>query len=144
MLPDVVLNYLVGTPEKLYNLELKDFYGDDYDRLRPLNYVIVDVVMLCFSIMSPQSLVAVEDTWAPEAKKFVPNAPTVLVGIRGTCFDEEDDETDASMEARLRKMNLEPVTEVAARRVMERIGAVEYVECNLQEMEDMETAFKQV
>ena len=53
---------------------------EDYDRLRPLSYPNTDIVMLSFSIDSPDSLTNVEDLWKPELDHFCPNVPIILVG----------------------------------------------------------------
>ncbi|KAH7708116.1 transforming protein RhoA [Aphelenchoides avenae] len=53
---------------------------EDYDRIRPLSYPDVDVVMICFSIGSPDSLGNIPEKWAPEARHFCPNVPIILVG----------------------------------------------------------------
>ena len=57
---------------------------EDYDRLRPLSYPNTDIIMVCFSIDSPDSLTNVEDLWKPELDLFCPNVPIILVGKLGT------------------------------------------------------------
>jgi small GTP-binding protein len=48
-------------------LALWDTAGqEDYDRLRPLSYPNTDVILMCFSIDSPDSLENVPEKWAPE------------------------------------------------------------------------------
>ena len=53
---------------------------EDYDRLRPLSYPDTNVILMCFSIDSPESLENIADKWAPEVKHFCPNVPIILVG----------------------------------------------------------------
>ena len=53
---------------------------EDYDRLRPLSYPNTDILMVCFSVDSPDSLTNVEDLWKPELDLFCPNVPIILVG----------------------------------------------------------------
>ena len=53
---------------------------EDYDRLRPLSYPDTDVILICFSIDSPDSLHNIPDKWVPEVKHFCPKVPFVLVG----------------------------------------------------------------
>ena len=53
---------------------------EDYDRLRPLSYPNTDILMVCFSIDSPDSLQNVKDLWKPELDLFCPTVPIILVG----------------------------------------------------------------
>ena len=53
---------------------------EDYDRLRPLSYPDTDVILMCFSIDSPDSLENIPEKWTPEVKHFCPNVPIILVG----------------------------------------------------------------
>ena len=50
-------------------LALWDTAGqEDYDRLRPLSYPDTDVILMCFSIDSPDSLENIPEKWTPEVK----------------------------------------------------------------------------
>ncbi len=72
-------------------LALWDTAGqEDYDRLRPLSYPDTDVILMCFSIDSPDSLENIPEKWTPEVKHFCPNVPIILVGnkkVRNTGFE---------------------------------------------------------
>jgi len=39
-----------------------------------------DVILMCFSIDSPDSLENIPEKWNPEVKHFCPNVPVVLIG----------------------------------------------------------------
>ena len=66
---------------KQVELALWDTAGqEDYDRLRPLSYPNTDVILMCFSIDSPDSLENIPEKWTPEVKHFCPNVPIILVG----------------------------------------------------------------
>lgn len=66
---------------KQVELALWDTAGqEDYDRLRPLSYPDTDVILMCFSIDSPDSLENIPEKWTPEVKHFCPNVPIILVG----------------------------------------------------------------
>ena len=68
-------------PSKQVELALWDTAGqEDYDRLRPLSYPDTDVILMCFSIDSPDSLENIPEKWTPEVKHFCPNVPIILVG----------------------------------------------------------------
>lgn len=54
-------------------LALWDTAGqEDYDRLRPLSYPDTDVILMCFSVDSPDSLENIPEKWTPEVK-FINN-----------------------------------------------------------------------
>jgi len=62
-------------------LDLWDTAGqEDYDRLRPLSYGGADVVIICYSIDTPKSLINVIDKWVPEVRYFCKEVPVILVG----------------------------------------------------------------
>ena len=68
-------------------LALWDTAGqEDYDRLRPLSYPDTDVILMCFSIDSPDSLENIPEKWTPEVKHFCPNVPIILVGNKKVSF----------------------------------------------------------
>lgn len=52
-------------------LALWDTAGqEDYDRLRPLSYPDTDVILMCFSVDSPDSLENIPEKWTPEVSCF--------------------------------------------------------------------------
>ena len=57
---------------------------EDYERLRVLSYPNTDVILLCFSVDSPDSLENVAEKWDAEIKYFCPDVPVVLVGKHST------------------------------------------------------------
>ena len=59
---------------------------EDYDRLRPLSYPDTDVILMCFSIDSPDSLDNIPEKWTPEVRHFCPNVPIILVGNKKVCL----------------------------------------------------------
>ncbi len=66
---------------EIINLNFYKIAGqEDYDRLRPLSYPDTDVILMCFSIDSPDSLENIPEKWNPEVKHFCPNVPVVLIG----------------------------------------------------------------
>lgn len=74
---------------KRVQLGLWDTAGqEDYDRLRPLSYPQTDVLLLCFSLVSPASAANVTARWAPELRRHCPKTPVLLVGTK---LDLRDD-----------------------------------------------------
>lgn len=62
----VTLNH---NPHPILQVELAlwDTAGqEDYDRLRPLSYPDTDVILMCFSVDSPDSLENIPEKWTPE------------------------------------------------------------------------------
>jgi len=83
--PTVFENYVAdvevdGIPVKL---ALWDTTGqEDYDRLRPLSYVDSHVILICFSIDSPDSLDNVTSKYISEVYHFCAGIPFILVGCK--------------------------------------------------------------
>ena len=81
--PTVFENYVkeLTVDDKDIELELYDTAGqEDYDRLRPLSYPGSDVILVCYSVDSPNSYDNVKERWIPEVEQFCPRVPVVLVG----------------------------------------------------------------
>lgn len=76
---------------------------EDYDRLRPLSYPDTHVILMCFSIDSPDSLENIPEKWTPEVRHFCPNVPIILVG------NKKDLRNDPNIIRDLQKMKQEPV-----------------------------------
>ena len=72
-------------------LAIWDTAGQEtYERLRPLSYPNTDVMMVCFSIDSPDSLQNVLELWKPELDLFCPHVPIILVGKLNTDLTNYD------------------------------------------------------
>uniref|UniRef100_A0A8D2ZUN3 Uncharacterized protein n=1 Tax=Scophthalmus maximus TaxID=52904 RepID=A0A8D2ZUN3_SCOMX len=110
--PTVFENYVadIEVDGKQVELALWDTAGqEDYDRLRPLSYPDTDVILMCFSIDSPDSLENIPEKWTPEVKHFCPNVPIILVG------NKKDLRNDEHTRRELAKMKQEPVKSDEAR-----------------------------
>lgn len=123
--PTVFENYVtnVETPNhKVIELALWDTAGqEEYDRLRPLLYPNVDVLLVCFSLELFVSLQNVKDTWFPEVLHFCPGIPIVLVG------------TKADLEL--------PIPPDYPIQVATDINAIGYIQCLAKEMFNIKTVF---
>lgn len=90
--------------------------GEEYKKLRPLEYPSTDVFFLCFSVARPDSLDQIRTKWAPEVRYHIPNAPYILVATQKDLRREKDcDQSDT-------------VTSDQGRAVAREIGAIAYFE----------------
>jgi len=139
----VFLNFLVTMIliksffNKQVELALWDTAGqEDYDRLRPLSYPDTDVILMCFSIDSPDSLENIPEKWTPEVKHFCPNVPIILVG------NKKDLRNDPNTIKELSKMKQEPVKPEEGRAMAEKINAFAYLECSAKSKEGVREVFE--
>lgn len=118
-------------------LALWDTAGqEDYNRLRPLSYPDTDVVLMCFSVDSPNSLENVPVIWMPEIKHFCPYVPVVLVA------NKKDLRNDEKLRAELAKSKQYPVRTEDGKTMAQRIGAYDYVECSAKTREGVRQVFE--
>ncbi|TMS16460.1 Rho-related GTP-binding protein RhoA-D [Larimichthys crocea] len=115
--PTVFENYIadIEVDGRQVELALWDTAGqEDYDRLRPLSYPDTDVILMCFSIDSPDSLENIPEKWTPEVKHFCPNVPIIL----------------------------EPVKSEEGRDMANRISAFGYLECSAKTKDGVREVFE--
>ncbi|KAF4525242.1 hypothetical protein B566_EDAN013204 [Ephemera danica] len=120
--PTVFENYVadIEVDGKQVELALWDTAGqEDYDRLRPLSYPDTDVILMCFSIDSPDSLENIPEKWTPE-----------------------DLRSDPSTIRELGKMKQEPVRPDEGRLMAEKINAFAYLECSAKSKEGVREVFE--
>ncbi|XP_015760986.1 PREDICTED: ras-like GTP-binding protein RHO [Acropora digitifera] len=138
--PTVFENYVadIEVDGKTVELALWDTAGqEDYDRLRPLSYPDTDVILMCFSIDSPDSLENIPEKWTPEVRHFCPNIPIILVG------NKKDLRNDEKTKAELAKMKQEPVRTEDGNSICEKINARCYMECSAKTKENVREVFYQ-
>jgi len=118
-------------------LALWDTAGqEDYDRLRPLSYPDTDVILMCFSIDSPDSLENIPEKWTPEVKHFCPNVPIILVG------NKRDLRNDEGTKRELMKMKQEPVRYEEGHAMALKINAFAYLECSAKTKDGVREVFE--
>jgi len=137
--PTVFENYVadIEVDGKQVELALWDTAGqEDYDRLRPLSYPDTDVILMCFSIDSPDSLENIPEKWTPEVRHFCPNVPIILVG------NKKDLRQDQGTIRELQKMKQEPVRFEEGKGMADKIGAYAYLECSAKTKEGVRDVFE--
>jgi len=137
--PTVFENYVadIDIDNKQVELALWDTAGqEDYDRLRPLSYPDTDVILMCFSIDSPDSLENIPEKWVPEVKHFCPNVPIVLVG------NKKDLRGDDYTIRELQRAKQTPVPFNEGEQMATRIGAKDYLECSALTKEGVKRVFE--
>ena len=137
--PTVFENYVadIEVDGKQVELALWDTAGqEDYDRLRPLSYPDTDVILMCFSIDSPDSLENIPEKWTPEVKHFCPNVPIILVG------NKKDLRNDEQTKWELQKQKQEPVKREDGDEMSQKINAFAYLECSAKSKEGVREVFE--
>lgn len=137
--PTVFENYVadIEVDGRQVELALWDTAGqEDYDRLRPLSYPDTNVILMSFSVDSPDSLENIPEKWTPEVKHFCPNVPIILVG------NKKDLRNDPFTIRELAKMKQEPVKPEEGRAMADKINAFAYLECSAKTKEGVRQVFE--
>jgi len=137
--PTVFENYVADITVDNVHVELAlwDTAGqEDYDRLRPLSYPDTNVLLICYSVDSPDSLENVGEKWVPEVKHFCPNVPMILVGCK--C----DLRTDKTTISQLERNGQKPVTPKDAQNVETHHKFFGWLECSARDNTNIREVFE--
>ncbi|EPS26899.1 GTP-binding protein RHO3 [Penicillium oxalicum] len=120
--PTVFENYVhdIFVDNVHMELSLWDTAGqEEFDRLRALSYEDTHVLMLCFSVDSPDSFENVGSKWIAEINENCPGVKVVLTALK--CDLRKDEEMNDNPNAITFEQGLAKAKE---------IGAVKYLECS--------------
>lgn len=137
-IPTVFENYVsdIEVEGKLVELALWDTAGqEDYDRLRPLSYPDTDVILMCFSVDSRDSLENIQAKWVPEVKHFCPNVPFLLIATK---IDLRSDPQIRQQFARDKETVIRPEEGKA---MADKVQAWAYLECSAKTREGVRAVF---
>ncbi|KAJ1729632.1 GTP-binding protein Rho1 [Coemansia sp. BCRC 34490] len=123
--------------ERRVELQLWDTAGqEELDRLRFLCYPDANVIIICYSVDSPDSLTNVREKWVPEAMENAPRATIILVALK------LDLRADPTTRAELMRYGQAPVTHSEGVEVARAIHAVSYIECSSKENFNVREVFE--
>eukprot|EP00729_Bicosta_minor_P008444 gene8444-8919_t len=128
--PTVFENYVADIDHNGGSVELAlwDTSGaEDYDRMRPLSYPDADIVIICYSIVEPDTFENVPEKWVPEVRHFCPGVPYILVGCKSDARTERLSLKDLASKGQ------KPVPARDSQNMAAKIGALDYIECSAKE-----------
>ncbi|XP_077869147.1 cell division control protein 42 homolog [Saccoglossus kowalevskii] len=113
-------------------IEMSD---QDLDNIRQIEYPATDVILVCFSVVSPSSFESVKYKWIPEIKKHCPRTHFMLVGTQVELRE------DAATVEKLQQNKMKPITAEEAKALAEASHAYKYVECSVSTQEGVKNVF---
>ena len=137
-IPTVFENYVsdIEVDGKLVELALWDTAGqEDYDRLRPLSYPDTDVILMCFSVDSHDSLENIHAKWVPEVQHFCPNVPFLLIATK------KDLRNDPATKAQLARDKSDTIRPDQGKAMAEKVQAYAYLESSAKTREGVREVF---
>ncbi|CAF3428798.1 unnamed protein product [Rotaria socialis] len=124
----------VGT--RLVHFDICDTGGkEQFSPLHGLCIPYSDVILLCFSVVNPQSFQNAVTYWLSRARRSNSKIPIILVGT------EMDLRSDLKTLLILDQQKLKPVTEKEARARAQQMHACTYIECSALTEKNLKTVF---
>ena len=137
-IPTVFENYVsdIEVDGKLVELALWDTAGqEDYDRLRPLSYPDTDVILMCFSVDSRDSLENIQAKWVPEVHHFCPNVPFLVIATK------KDLRNDTAVRQQLAREKESIIRPEEGKAMADTVRAWTYLECSAKTREGVREVF---
>ncbi|CAF3965734.1 unnamed protein product [Adineta steineri] len=124
----------VGT--RLVHFDICDTGGkEQFSPLHGLCIPYSDVILLCFSVVNPQSFQNAITYWLSRARRSNSKIPIILVGT------QMDLRSDLQTLLTLDQQKLKPVTEKEARARAQQMHACNYIECSSLTEKNLKTVF---
>jgi Rho family protein len=118
-------------------LALWDTAGqEDYERLRPLAYSKAHVLLIGYSVDTPDSLENVKNKWIEEANERCPNVPIILVALKKDLRD------DPVAIEEMRKKSQRFISTKDGETIAHEIGARKFLECSSLTGEGVDDVFE--
>jgi len=123
---------------KIIDINLWDIAGqEEYEKMRPVAYQNADVVILCFSIDSIDSLKNITSKWIPEIKYYNDSVMFLLVGTKA------DIRENRQLINELQEDGITIISKTAGETLAKEIGNhVAYMECSALENRGITEVFE--
>ena len=106
-------------------------------------YPETDVILLCFSIVRPDSLENITAKWMPELIKLIPTAKIVLVGTQVDLRDNKTSSTTATFASNTNDPSrTRCISTREGEELKHRIRAYKYVECSAVTQQNIADVFR--
>lgn len=112
--------------------------GESAASLRALGYPGTDVLLICCSVVEPQSFKSIEKIWIPEMERYAPNTPFIIVGTKTDLRPDSDAISHPQQTQELMPRNSEEGKALA-----KRVGAVTYMETSVRRSEGIHELFQE-
>ncbi|KAL2212858.1 small GTPase Rho3 [Sarocladium strictum] len=147
--PTVFENYVhdIFVDNVHIELSLWDTAGqEEFDRLRSLSYDDTDLIMLCYSVDSKDSLENVESKWVGEIADNCPGVKLVLVALKCDLREQENEEdgegeSSAPLAGEQPREKRPTINYDQGLEVARRINAARYLECSAMRNRGVNEAF---
>jgi small GTP-binding protein len=114
---------------------------EEYYQLRLRCYPETHVIIICFSLVCPDSYDSVKIIWYRELTNYCPNTPIVLVGTKLDL--REDRETVERLRDTCSTEGLSPINIADGMELQKSIGAAKYLECSSLTRTGLNTVFEE-
>lgn len=82
---DNAFESVIQIDDQKYFLSFRTFDDLEFTKLKLIDF---DLFIICFSLISPSSCYNIENTYVPNIKKYFPNAPYVIYGLKKNLLDK--------------------------------------------------------